>query len=147
MTMTGLAGIDTTVHETNIWLKGLMDRLQVGDRRLAYAALRSSLHALRDRMTPEACAHLSAQLPLLVRGLFYEGWQPGHQHPKEHHKAQFLDHIARELGPDAPFSAEEAAVAVFDLLREHIDSGEIRKLVGLMPREMRDLWQAVVSED
>jgi uncharacterized protein (DUF2267 family) len=147
MTMTGLAGFDTTVHETNAWLKGLMERLETGERRLAYAALRSSLHALRDRMTPESCAHFSAQLPLLVRGLFYEGWQPGRQHPKEHHRAQFLDHVARELGPDAPVAAEEAVAAVFDLLWERIDAGEIRKVIALMPRDLQDLWQSPAIED
>jgi len=147
MTATGLAGIDTTVQETNIWLKALMNRLETDDRHQAYAVLRSTLHALRDRLGVESSAHLSAQLPLLVRGIFYEGWRPGKVAPKEHHKAQFLRHVADELGPGALFTAEEAACAVFDLLEERIDGGEVRKVVDLLPRDMKDMWLGAVSDD
>ena len=41
-----------------------------GDHRSAYRALRSVLHVLRNRLTPEQAVHLGAQLPLLVRGIF-----------------------------------------------------------------------------
>ena len=51
-----------------------------GDRRSAYRALRSVLHVLRDRLTPEQAVHLGAQLPLLVRGIFYDGWRIAANH-------------------------------------------------------------------
>jgi len=46
------------------------------DPRKAYQALRSTLHTLRDRLTVDEVAQLAAQLPMLVRGFYYEGWDP-----------------------------------------------------------------------
>ena len=72
MTATGLDVFDSTVQKTNTWLNDLM---QVGgwvDRRTAFRALRATLHALRDRLIVDEVAQLSAQLPMLIRGLYFE---------------------------------------------------------------------------
>ena len=75
MSATGLEVFDRSLQETNIWLDEIME--DVGpDRQRAYHVLRAVLHTLRDRLTVEEAAHLSAQLPLLVRGIYYEGWRP-----------------------------------------------------------------------
>ena len=71
---TGLDTFDKTIQETNLWLKDIMERLNTNDRHHAYSTLRAVLHTLRDRIGPESAAHLGAQLPMLLRGLFYEGW-------------------------------------------------------------------------
>ena len=76
MSTTGLKVFDTTVQETNTWLRGLMENLHLTDRQEAYHDLRVTLHALRDRLTVEEAAHLAAQLPMLIRGLYYEGGTP-----------------------------------------------------------------------
>ena len=52
-----------------------MEQLGTGDRKLAYNVLKATLHALRDRIGPENAIHLGAQLPILVRGIYYDGWQ------------------------------------------------------------------------
>ena len=74
--MTGLDVFDTTVQKTNVWLKDIMQELGWEDRHKAYMGLRTTLHALRDRLTPEEAAQFGAQLPMLIRGLYYEGWTP-----------------------------------------------------------------------
>ena len=71
---TGLDTFDKTEQESNLWLKDVMERLNTYDRRHAYSTMRAVLHAVRDRIGPENAAHLGAQLPMLLRGLFYEGW-------------------------------------------------------------------------
>ena len=73
---TGLDTFDKTVQESNLWLKDVMKRLDTRDRHHAYSTLRAVLHALRDRIGPESAAHLGAQLPMLLCGLFYEGLGP-----------------------------------------------------------------------
>jgi uncharacterized protein (DUF2267 family) len=77
MSATGLSVFDTTLQKTNHWLKELMRLLDWNDRQKAYLALRATLHALRDRLPLEETAQLGAQLPMLVRGFYYEGWDPG----------------------------------------------------------------------
>jgi uncharacterized protein (DUF2267 family) len=108
--------------------------------------LRAVLHALRDRIGPENAAHLGAQLPMLLRGLFYEGWDPTGKPTKERHENAFLAHIARELpraaGPD---EIEAGACAVLDVLSKHIDRGAAVKLVAILPQDLRKFWPAFIQ--
>jgi uncharacterized protein (DUF2267 family) len=76
MSRTGLDVFDTTVQKTNIWLKDIMQALGWEDRHKAYGGLRTTLHALRDRLTPEETAQFGAQLPMLIRGLYLRGLDP-----------------------------------------------------------------------
>lgn len=77
MSVTGLPAFDSTVQQSNLWLKDLMTRLGTEDREDAYHALRAVLHAVRDRIGPENVVHLGAQLPMLIRGVYYDGWHMG----------------------------------------------------------------------
>ena len=72
MSATGVDSLDHSIQETNLWLKAVMRRLDTEDRHLAYVALRAVLQALRDRIGPENAVHLAAQLPTLIRGIYYE---------------------------------------------------------------------------
>ena len=137
---TGLDVFDTSLQETNHWLKDLMDYMCTDDRREAYRALRATLHTLRDRIGAENAVHLGAQLPILVRGLYYDGWKMAAEPTRERHKQAFLDHVQREARAALDTDTETAVRAVFKVLRDRLDPGETAKLVKLFPVEMRDLW-------
>jgi len=142
MTSTGLRVFDHTIHLSDAWLKELGIQLGWTDRQSAYAALRSVLHALRDRMSVDEAAQLGAQLPMLLRGVYYEGWHPAGKPLKERHKAQFFDHVRQEIRRDGNFDPEPVVEAVFELLANRISTGEIDDIKGLLPAELRELWPA-----
>ena len=142
MSITGLDVFDATVHKTNAWLKRLMEIGGWQDRHLAYVALRATLHALRDRLTVEETAQLAAQLPMLVRGFYYEGWDPTGAPARDRHQEAFLARIWRELPPGAPMDPEPVARAVFRLLSERVADGEIDDVRHVLPAEIRELWPA-----
>jgi len=142
MSMTGLDVFDTTVHKTNRWLKELMEVLGWQDRHRAYLALRASLHALRDRLKVEEVAHLGAQLPMLIRGFYYEGWNPTGKPLRVRHREEFLARIEQELGGDEPLNPEVIANAVFAVLELRISDGEIENVKHILPAELRSLWPA-----
>jgi uncharacterized protein (DUF2267 family) len=147
MTVTGLEVFDATVQKTNAWLKRLMDIGGWQDRHLAYLGLRATLHALRDRLTVEEAAELAAQLPMLVRGLYYEGWNPTGKPVRERHREQFLARIERELPPGVAVDPESLARAVFRVLSEQVADGEIDDVRHILPSEIRELWPDVrISE-
>ena len=141
MSTTGLPVFDTTVQETNLWLKAVMDGLHTDDRHLAYVALRVTLHALRDRLGPENAVHLAAQLPMLVRGLYYEGWRLAASQTKERTRADFLEHVRSELPRGSGIDPNAAVRAVFGVMWEKLDLGEVGKVIDLLPAELKELWR------
>ena len=140
MSMTGLDVFDRTIHKTNNWLNELMEALGWRDRHKAYLALRVTLHALRDRLTVEEVAQLGAQLPMLIRGFYYEGWDPTGKPLKERHKEEFLARIAEQFSGDDQADAEQVARAVFSVLSDRVTEGEIEDVKHVLPAELRELW-------
>ncbi len=145
MAATGLAVFDTTLQKTHAWLKDVMHELGTDDRHQAYLALRAVLHALRDRLTVEEVAQLGAQLPMLIRGFYYEGWDPTGKPLKERHKEDFLRHIERyfKTTRQGEVDAERIARAVFRVLARRVSKGEIEDIVHILPRELRELWPQI----
>lgn len=139
---TQIPALDHTVQQTNLWLKRLESEHHFESRHDAYSALRAVLHGLRDRMTPEQAAHFAAQLPMLVRGLFYEGWHIGGAPEPMRHRDEFLERVAGELPPNFPRDPLSTTEAVFDLLWHQIDPGETAKIIDSLPVSLRGLWPA-----
>lgn len=94
MPVTGLDVFDRSVHKTNEWLNDLARRLGSDDRRYAYRVLRAYFHVLRDRLTVDERAQLAAQLPHLLRGVFYEGWDPSRTPETYRDRDTFLARLA-----------------------------------------------------
>jgi uncharacterized protein (DUF2267 family) len=140
MPATGLEVFDTTVQKTNTWLKELMQIMEWQDRHRAYTALRATLHALRDRLTVDEVAQLGAQLPMLIRGMYYEGWDPRHKPLKLRHKQEFLVRIDEAFIHDELIDAEAMARGVFHLLESRISEGEIEEIRQILPAELKELW-------
>jgi uncharacterized protein (DUF2267 family) len=146
MSMTGLEVFDSTVQKTNIWIKDVMEALGWEDRHKAYEGLKVTLWALRDRLTVVEAAHLAAQLPLLVRGFYYEGWSPAHTPVKARHPADFLAPLREHFKNDPSVNPEELARAVFAVLANHITAGEIEGIRRMLPAPLKPLWPVARSE-
>jgi len=141
--MTDLPLFDGTLEKTNLWIREVMTELGWKDRHRAYLALRGVLHALRDRLQADEAVHLGAQLPMLVRGFYYEGWRPSETPKKERHREQFLEHVREAFPRDEEIDGERVARAVFAVLARRVTEGEIGDVKGMMPEEVRGLWPEV----
>jgi uncharacterized protein (DUF2267 family) len=141
MSATGLDVFDTTLHKTKSWLNELMQVLGSQDRHEAYLAMKATLHALRDRLTVEEVAQLGAQLPMLIRGFYYEGWDPTGKPLRVRQKEQFLARIEQQFRGDDGINAERLARAVFTVLAKRVSEGEIEDVKHILPAEIRDLWR------
>jgi uncharacterized protein (DUF2267 family) len=134
--------IARTTEKAHVWLNELQAKLGSQDERLAYHVLRAVLHAIRDRMHVEQVASLGAQLPLLIRGIYYEGWHP-HGKPLHVHDAQaFLELVSAYLARDSEFLLNEQRVvsAVFQVLQAHLAPGEIDSVLNAMPTSIQQTF-------
>ncbi|MFW6060538.1 MAG: DUF2267 domain-containing protein [Phycisphaeraceae bacterium] len=133
---------DQTLQKTHAWLDSLTHQAHLENHSQAYSALRAVLHALRDRLTVEEATDLGAQLPMLVRGIYYEGWNPSKTpHKQERHLQPFLDDISREMrNASLTIDPVHAARSVFGLLQDKVSAGEIRDIKQMLPQEIRELW-------
>jgi len=100
------------------------------------------LHVLRDRLTAEQAVHFGAQLPLLVRGLYYEGWRLADKPAGERQPAEFAALVAAQLPEQFGRDALRVTKAVFELLAKELDPGETAKIVATLPVPLRSLWPA-----
>lgn len=136
---TGLAIFDTTVQESNEWLKLVEAELPPCDRQQAYSALRAVFHILRDRLPAEAVMSLSAQLPMLLRGVFLEGWRAGSPSDIRDPEA-FARAVANHLPSKFPREGAGVVQAVFAVMTKRLDPDEVAKVVRHLPEPLRPFW-------
>lgn len=141
MSATGLAAFDTTLQTTHVWLNDIGEELGWGhDTPRNAHALRVVLHALRDHLPPNEAAGLAAQLPMLIHGIFYEGWHPAGKPLRCHTSEQFLAPVTAAFRDDPTVMPEDVARAVFRVLIRHVSAGEIRDVIAVLPDDVRSLW-------
>ncbi|HHC08302.1 MAG TPA: DUF2267 domain-containing protein [Actinobacteria bacterium] len=130
-----------TVQKSHEWVNEVAEELGTEDRHRAYLAMKASLLALRDRLPTPEMAQLAAQLPMLIRGVFYEGWNPTHTPVKDRHLDDFLGHIADRFPGDLGLDeARRFAEATYAVLARHVTPGELDDVVGVLPHEIRVLF-------
>ena len=140
MSVSHVGAFETTVQKTHHWLAAIMSEMGWEDHEKAYMALRSVLHALRDRLQPNEAVHLAAELPMLVRGFYFEGWHPANKPLSYRHKKEFLEQVRKEAPGITEDEVERTVTAVFYRLSTEIPSGEVHQVRDQLPAEVRELW-------
>jgi uncharacterized protein (DUF2267 family) len=127
------------VQQTQEWLRQVCDYAELSDLDHAYSVLRAVLHQLRDRLTMPEAFDLAAQLPVIVRGLYFEAYRPRTEHPKVRSRQGFLDGVTARLQPHR-VDPETAVRAVFATLAHRCDAGEISDVIAQLPSDIKTLW-------
>jgi uncharacterized protein (DUF2267 family) len=136
MVDTGFAAFSATVDKTNRVLRLIEEAFgwPKERRNQSYAALRAVLHALRDRLTVDEAAHVAAQLPVLIRGIYYEGWDPSRA-PQKMSADEFLQRVRQEFPFNINVSVDELVHRVIGALRRHLSGGEWHDVMSSLPRD------------
>ncbi|SDC21186.1 DUF2267 domain-containing protein [Actinokineospora iranica] len=129
--------LDNAARTAHLWLREVAHGFPTEDEQFAYRALRAWLHAVRDQLTPQAAVHFGAQLPDLLRGVFYEGWNIDHV-PHRLDAAGFVASFAQHAGVSAQDVPRTAAV-VSAGLAARMSPGQVDKALGHLPHDVRDL--------
>ncbi|WP_173933561.1 DUF2267 domain-containing protein [Chelativorans sp. Marseille-P2723] len=144
MSGTGLEVLDKTIQTTNIWLNEIM-KDHGNNRQVAWHILGAVLKALRDRLPADLAAHLGAELPLLVRGLYYDQYKPSRQPDITRTLDAFLERVKEGLANIRPVDPKEATRSVFKVIAHHVDLGQSAKVRDALPKEVQALWPESVG--
>lgn len=139
MSANGLDVFDRTLETTHVWLNEIMADLDV-DRQVAWKVLSTVLHKLRDRLPINLAAHLGAQLPLLVRGVYYDQFEPSKMPTECRSHDEFVAEVAEWLSDTRPVDPEQAIRTVFAALSRHISEGQVSKAKDSLPKSVRHMW-------
>lgn len=141
---TGVENLDRSIGKANAWLADIDARFGTSDRQLAYRVLRAWLHCLRDRLSVQVAAHFAAQLPELLRGVFFDGWNPARV-PQKYDRTAYVTRFAREARV-RDSDVGKAARIVSAVAGEHMSAGVVAEAFGLLPADLRELLEPTGSE-
>lgn len=134
------------VAKADGWVREVARRMKWNDDETALKALRVVLHALRDRLTINEAAQLSAQLPMVVRGLFFESWRPHRNASLPGGLNEFFTEIDAHLPRLTPRDRKRAVQVVLDVLAHHISEGEVDDIAAVLPCDLREFWKSTVDD-
>jgi uncharacterized protein (DUF2267 family) len=137
---THLDFFDNAVRDAYGWLDDIVAGAAWDDRSVALRALGATLQALRDELTTEQNTILSAQLPTIIRGIYYEGWKPHENNAPKGTRERFLNKITVALShPYNEFDPEEIAETVLEVLTVRAPR-ETAKIRTTLPAEIQRLF-------
>lgn len=131
---------DKAMAKTRVWLRDVEKELGYTNPNEAYRAMRAVLHAIRDRLPVQECAEFAAQMPVMIAGMYYNGWKPGNKPRRFKTESEFFDAVSAGLHPGA--DPVRVTNGVFRVLRSHISQGELRDVMLNFPSNLKGLWEA-----
>jgi len=131
---------DKTEQKTMHWINGVAHNMGSTDLKRSYMVLRGVLHAMRDRLPPNEAVQFGAQLPMLVRGFYYEGWHPQDKPKSYHRKDPFLDQVRSEVPALDDVQLACAVTSVFETLEQEIPGGELKQVRHALPSDLQKMW-------
>jgi uncharacterized protein (DUF2267 family) len=138
MSEQGLETIESSTQKAYEWIARLAEGGHL-EKRDAYKALRAVLQTLRDRLPLDDAVHFGAQLPLLIRGLYYEGWEPS-KVPVKMSREEFLAAISDKIVTDKVIDPVRITGCVLEVISGHVAPGETEKLRHCFPKALQTLW-------
>jgi uncharacterized protein (DUF2267 family) len=135
MSPTSVDAFDRAQQTAHAWLADVARAFGTDDRRFAYRALRAWLHTLRDRLTVESAVTFGAQLPELLRGVYYDGWQP-HRAPIKYGPDEFIQRFAFEARMPTT-EVRRAAGTVAAALAGRFSPGQLAETLAQLPAPLR----------
>ncbi|PWR13375.1 DUF2267 domain-containing protein [Micromonospora acroterricola] len=135
-----ISAFESSLDKTNLILKDIESAYGwPKDRRnQSYAALRTVLHLLRDRMPVNESVEFAQQLPILVRGIYFDGWNPSDV-PIKLNRDDFLYEVRQGFPYDVEGGPERVTQVVLDTLRRHVTQGEWQDVKDTMPKDLAQM--------
>ena len=138
-----------TSHKSQEWISEMQRELKWLSGDSNYQLLRAVLQSLRDQMNVHETAHFAAQLPLLLRGSFYEGWNPQIAQISGRTKEDFLEAVKNKLSPGGippKFELEDGVLVALNVIKKHVSAGEMKDIVGAVNPSLKEFIERKTSQ-
>jgi uncharacterized protein (DUF2267 family) len=137
---------DQFLEKGNEFLKEVARELGVpDDTDQAYRIMTSVLHTVRETISPEESLHLISQLPMMIKGVYVNGW---HLKPKNRLRSsrEFFECLRQQnprtatedFGDDT--QAKLKTQSVLKVVKNHVATGEIQDILDQLPMELAEMW-------
>jgi uncharacterized protein (DUF2267 family) len=77
---------------------------------------------------------------MLVRGIYYEGWDPTQNPSRERTAEEFAAALLDYFPQDIAVDYERVMSGCLRVMTKHVDPGITRHIRGAMPRSIAELW-------
>jgi uncharacterized protein (DUF2267 family) len=144
MSNVGVTSLDNSVDLTNVWFRDILSQLKWQSKESAYQALRGTLHVIRDRLPAEEAVELAAQLPLIIKGMYFDGWTLRDK-PEKFKKEEFARRVHAQFQYDLNVNPAEVIRAVLRVMYRHMGEGELRDVRSNMPKEIQEWFPEEVA--
>jgi uncharacterized protein (DUF2267 family) len=122
---------EQAVHRAGVWVADVTAALGTQDRHYGRRALRAWLHTLRDRLTVDAVAKFGQQLPELLRGTYYDGWEPSRA-PQKFDALEYVQRFSAEAMVPAA-AVPGIASAITYVISERMSPGQVAEALAELP--------------
>jgi uncharacterized protein (DUF2267 family) len=114
--------------------------------------LRAVLFAIRNHISVDESLQLISQLPMALKGVYVDQWDPWHSFHRIHHIEEFVSEVLKydktTAGDD--FGDEESArlaiQAVFRTLSYYLSEKEFRDIIAVLPGELKGFVSSSVGK-
>jgi uncharacterized protein (DUF2267 family) len=135
---TNVRAINKSLHETNDWLEAYMKKCSLDDHEQAYSVMRATFHAIRDRIPEDEATDFAAQLPMIIRGFYFEGFNPEDVPKKIRDENEFFfDYLGSKIADSIDIDPRLAFNKLFELCGEHITSAQVDHVISMFPQDIQ----------
>ena len=129
--------IESSTQKTHEWVGSVAAATHL-EKRDAYKTLRGVLHTMRDRLPLNDAVHFAAQLPMFLRGLFYDGWEPA-KVPVKMSSTEFLQSVQQKIVSDQVIDPLRITRGVLAVIMSFAGVGEMEKIKHCFPKDLQEL--------
>lgn len=128
--------------DAKTWLHQLCDYLGIDDEQKAARIFKAVLHAIRDRIPSGEAVHLAAQLPIIWKGIYFDGFTLHNNPVRIRNEEQWLEFIRSKdaFAEQADFPTLDhvyyAFQDVMNFLRDHISEGQYNQIAQAIHSEI-----------
>ena len=134
----------------NEFVRLVADELTISSDK-AGRIIRTVFHALRNRLSHEESFQLLAQLPMVLKGVYVDGWKYNKYFTRIHHLDDFLNEVRNEDNNLAGYDfgnnerAKKAVAAVFKAMNYFISEGEFKDVMAVLSAEMKEFIKKSIA--